>query len=347
LCTNLSQTTIVEVVPFPTALAPGNNGPACEGASLDLFAATIAGAIYNWTGPNGFTSTLQNPTVAAIANAAMSGNYEVTASVNGCTSAIETTTVIVNATPSGLAPGSNGPICEGTTLNLSLTTIAGATYNWTGPDGFTSTLQNPTVAANANAFMTGNYEVTATLNGCTSIVETTNVSVNPIPLAPTVSYNGPVDEGDTLALSASTVVGATYSWTGPDGFTSTLQNPTVSNATTLNMAGTYAVTVTVNGCASNAENILVIVNTTVGGNNMLNKNNISIYPNPTSEQLAIKYDGIQSMKIEIFNNIGACVFQGYLNNGTNVFDITSFAEGVYAIRIIGLGDMYMQKLVKN
>ena len=347
LCTNLSQTTTVEVVAFPTAVAPNSNGPLCEGASLELSAATIAGATYNWSGPNGFSSTEQNPTVAVIANTTMSGNYAVTASVNGCTSAIETTTVTINATPSGLSPSSNGPICEGASLDLSASAISGANYNWTGPNGFTSTQQNPTVAATANASMSGNYEVTATLNGCTSILETTNVSVNPIPLAPTVSYNGPIDEGDTLTLSATTLVGASYSWIGPNGFTSTLQNPTVSNATTLAMAGTYAVTVTVNGCASNAENILVIVNTTVGENNMLNKHNISIYPNPTSDLFMMNYDGINFISYTIYNSLGAKVLQGILQHGFNLVDVNPFANGIYTIRFTDTNGSYFQKLTKN
>ena len=347
LCTNLSQTTIVEVVAFPSALAPNSNGPVCEGASLDLSAATIAGATYNWTGPNGFTSTLQNPTVAANANAAMNGAYYVTATVSGCMSLADTTVVLVNITPSGLLPSSNGPICEGTSLALSATTISGATYNWTGPNGFSSTQQNPTVAATANASMSGNYEVTATLNGCTSSIETTSVAVNLIPIAPIANYNGPVDEGDTLTLLATTIAGASYLWSGPNGFTSTLQNPMVSNATTLVMAGTYAVTVTVNGCTSNAENILVIVNTTVGGNNMLNKHNITIYPNPTSDKVTMNYNGVNLISYTIYNSLGAIVQQGNIYHGSNLIDVSAFANGIYTIRVIGNDGVYQQKLVKE
>jgi hypothetical protein len=335
------------VVAFPSGLAPSNNGPVCEGTSLDLVAATIVGATYNWTGPNGFTSTQQNPTVAGNAISAMSGNYSVTASVNGCTSAIETTTVIVNATPSALAPNSNGPVCEGASLDLSAATIAGASYNWTGPNGFNSSQQNPTVAGIAISAMSGNYEVTATLNGCTSILETTNVSVNPIPLAPTVSYNGPVDEGDTLTLFASTISGASYLWNGPNGFTSTLQNPTVSNNATLAMAGNYAVTVTVNGCTSNAENTLVVVNTTVGATNLMNNNNINIYPNPAHEQITINHVGMQNPKFEVYNSLGAVVFEGDLYQGANVIDVSFFASGIYTIRVIGNDSVYQQKLVKE
>lgn len=60
----------------------------------------------------------------------------------------------------------------------------------------------------------------------------------------------PVCPGSTLTLQANTVSGATYSWSGPGGFTSTLQNPTIASATTAN-AGTYVLTVTgSNGCTS-------------------------------------------------------------------------------------------------
>jgi hypothetical protein len=53
--------------------------------------------------------------------------------------------------------------------------------------------------------------------------------------------------GNTLSLTANTVSGATYSWTGPGSFTSALQNPTVSSALT----GTYVLTVTgASGCTS-------------------------------------------------------------------------------------------------
>ncbi len=69
-----------------------------------------------------------------------------------------------------------GPYCDTGTINLFSTVIAGATYSWTGPNGFTSTLANP-VIANANPAMSGAYNVTATLNGCTSFASTTNVVV--------------------------------------------------------------------------------------------------------------------------------------------------------------------------
>src|ERR1019366_7348712 len=43
--------------------------------------------------------------------------------------------------------GNSGPICAGSTLNLTASTVADATYNWTGPNGFTSSDQNPSIAS--------------------------------------------------------------------------------------------------------------------------------------------------------------------------------------------------------
>src|SRR5262249_13937407 len=64
---------------------------------------------------------------------------------------------------------------------------------------------------------------------------------------PTASNNGPLCAGGTLQLSASAAGAGTYSWTGPNGFSSNLQNPTIPGVSAVN-AGIY--TVTVNGCAS-------------------------------------------------------------------------------------------------
>jgi hypothetical protein len=134
---------------------------------------------------------------------------------------------------------------------LYASTVAGATYAWTGPNGFTSAEQNPSIP-NATAAAAGNYSVTATVGGCTSSsAGTTYATVNAIPSAPTASNGGTVCPGGTLSLAASTVSGATYAWTGPNGFTSAAQNPTIPNATT-EATGTYSVTATVSGCPSAA-----------------------------------------------------------------------------------------------
>ncbi|MET4141741.1 hypothetical protein [Pedobacter sp. UYP1] len=70
-------------------------------------------------------------------------------------------TILYNS-PDGA--GSNSPVCAGGSLNLTATTIAGAAYSWTGPNGFTSALQNPVVSYSAAA--AGIYTVQVTAAGC-------------------------------------------------------------------------------------------------------------------------------------------------------------------------------------
>jgi hypothetical protein len=103
--------------------------------------------------------------------------------------------------------------------------------------------------------------VTATVNGCASAAGQTTVTVNAVPATPTAGSNGPIVAGNTLSLTASTVSGGTYNWTGPNGFASTDQNLSIANATTA-ATGSYGVTVTVNGCTSAAGSTTVLVTVT-------------------------------------------------------------------------------------
>lgn len=69
------------------------------------------------------------------------------------------------------------------------------------------------------------------------------------PPPPAISSNSPVCTGFSINLTASNITSATYVWTGPNGFYSTNQNPTIPNATMAH-AGTYCCRVYVAGCYS-------------------------------------------------------------------------------------------------
>ena len=197
---------------------------------------------YSWTGPLGYTSTSQSPTVSASATVGMAGVYSlVVTNASGCSSAAATTTVVVNALPIATATN-NGPVCVGT--SLTLTGPAGmTTYSWTGPLGYTSTSQSPTVSASATVGMAGVYSLVVTnASGCSSAAATTTVVVNALPIA-TATNNGPVCAGTSLTLTGPAGM-TTYSWTGPLGYTSTSQSPTVSASATVGMAGVYSLVVT-------------------------------------------------------------------------------------------------------
>jgi gliding motility-associated-like protein len=256
-CTSSPASTSAVVNPLPAAPVASNNGPLCAGGSISLSAGLINSASYSWTGPGGFNSSSQNPTIPnAAVNA--SGIYSVTATVNGCTGPVGNTSVVVNAIPSSPLASSNGPLCEGSTLNLSASSVAGATYSWTGPNGFTSASQNPSIT-NSIVSASGSYAVTATVNGCTSPTGNAVVVVNAVPASPSTGSNSPLCEGSNILLTGSNIPGATYAWTGPNGFSSSSQNPTIANSGFGN-SGMYSVTATVNGCVSQAATQNVVVN---------------------------------------------------------------------------------------
>jgi gliding motility-associated-like protein len=63
------------------------------------------------------------------------------------------------------------------------------------------------------------------------------------PLIQTISAGDPYCPGATINLSCTVLGATTYSWIGPNGYTSNVQNPSISNAAS-NMSGTYTVTAT-------------------------------------------------------------------------------------------------------
>jgi len=256
-CPGATVIATVTVNPIPATPTVSSNSPVCITNTINLSTALVSGATYSWSGPNSYTSSAQNPSIPN-ASTAEAGTYTLNITVNGCTSANQTVTVVVNTPPPAtLFPTSNSPLCTGQTLTLSIGAITSASYSWTGPSTFTSSLQNPTIG-NVNAGNAGTYSLNVTVPGCAASGSgTVSVIVNPTPAAPVAGNNGPICEGDNLNLTA-TGTGTSYSWTGPNTFTSTTQNPTISGVTSAN-AGVYSVTTTDNGCTSAAGTTTVTI----------------------------------------------------------------------------------------
>ena len=127
-------------------------------------------------------------------------------------------------------------ICSDGTLNLSPTLNGGKppyVYNWTGPNGFTSTLKNPTIS-NVTSVNSGVYQISVTDGyGCAPVLATTNVTVST--LSATYTQRNILCYGDT-----GSVVIIPGGGVGPYTIT-----PAQTNLT----AGSYTYTVTdVNSC---------------------------------------------------------------------------------------------------
>ncbi|HYW71219.1 MAG TPA: right-handed parallel beta-helix repeat-containing protein, partial [Pyrinomonadaceae bacterium] len=144
------------------------------------------------------------------------------------------------------------------------------------------------------------------------------------PATPSPTNGGPYCEGQTIQLGTDAVANATYSWTGPGGFTSSDQNPTRPNATNA-FAGVYSVAVTFDGCASAAGNTTVVVNS---------------YPSTPTISADINGTGTQDQACPEepltlhANSAGAISFQWYSDNtpigdGTSTLIVTT--AGNYSV----------------
>lgn len=253
---NRKDTVSVQVNPYPAKPTVTNNGPVCAGEILSLTSMSATGNVtYTWTGPENFSSDLQNPSILNTSTN-MSGDYTVAATLNGC-SQKATTPVVVKITPVVTVSHSQ-PVCEGGTLQLYTNGVyTGATYNWSGPQSFLANTQNTNIA-NLALNRTGWYKMDVDLDGC-PYKDSIAITVNAIPPAPVVSYNNPLCVGETLTLNGGNITNGNYNWTGPNGFSSLQANATRTNVQTAD-AGIYKTKVSVNGCTSPEGSITVNLN---------------------------------------------------------------------------------------
>ena len=255
-CSNFDETTI-EVLGAPTALAISVNSPICEGETIVLESETVAGATYSWSGPNGFMSSSEDP---SIPNTTLddAGEYTLVISVDGCVSEPISTFVDINATPADPIVSQNGPICEGETLTVEVEEVAGATYEWLGPNGLVTTDRIITID-NATTIHTGAYCVAITIDGCESEFICTDVNILEQPSAPDVITSAPVCIGTDISFS-TTVVADQYIWNFPNGnLFSNDQNPVLTGSD-LSHNGVFTLQIEIEGCLSEIATIDVVVN---------------------------------------------------------------------------------------
>jgi len=160
----------------------------CTNPTVSLTAVTSATQV-TWTGPNGFTSNQANIEVAA-------GTYTVNiTTAAGCTASSSVTIQGDSNIPSVTATGGTITCLESSTVLTATSSIADVTYAWTGPNGFTSSSANPSVAED------GTYTVTVTTpSGC---IDSTSTLVIRDTDAPFVEVVG----GSITCSNASVILG--------------------------------------------------------------------------------------------------------------------------------------------
>ena len=229
-------------VTCPTNAAASSNGPVCAGSTLSLTSSATGNALsYAWTGPNGFTSSVQNPSINAAAVAA-NGTYTVTIS-NNCGSVQASKAVVVNALPTPtFTTAPDGKTC----LNAeeTYTTEAGkSNYVWSISGTLNSNYQITGGSTSSNSvkikwLTTGSKTVSVnySFNGCTGATAATSVTTVSTPAtAPSIITLGATSfcQGGFAILVSSSWVNNQWSngSTSPFVIASTSGSYTVTNTT--------------------------------------------------------------------------------------------------------------------
>ena len=301
-CSATTATTVT-VNALPAATITPNPNPVCQNSTLSLSVPNAGtGATYNWSG-NGINNTNTNAT-NAIPSVPGAQTYVVTVTnANNC-SATSSTNVAVNALPTAAITPNPNPVCQNSTLNLSVPNAgAGAVYNWSG-NGISNANTNATTAAPS---VSGPqvYSVTVTtVNNCTN-TSSVNVAVNPQPSA-TITATQSSACGPALVLLSVPSAGASaaYNWSG-NGVANNNTNATTASP---NSGGnqSYQVTVTnAQGC-SNTSSTSIPINICIEGRIIWKQDNTS---------------GVKDVTVALTGNQTASVLTPL--NGTYSFNLNS------------------------
>lgn len=312
LSSNGSEDTFILKLNDCLVLSPSAavNSIVCLGSALN-FTASITGTVvptYSWSGPNTFTSNLQNPTIAS-AGTMNIGVYTLTINNGGC---IETTTTQVNTvSPLPTITVNSGTICSGNSFTI---VPSGAnTYTLQGGNAIVSPTTNTS------------YTVVGTSSlGClSSNTATSTVSVNPLPLIGASTSNTLICVGQSATLTASGA--STYTFNPGGAGTSIVVSPTITSTYTI--SGTSA-----QGC-NNSSVLTQSVSTCAGLLSVTSmKENLVIYPNPSNGKLIIETNGLKK-EFTVFNVIGSEILKGKIEEERFEINLENESSGIYFLRI--------------
>lgn len=253
-----------------------SNSFVCLGGTIELSA--TGGISYTWTGPNGFTSNVQNPSILN-ANATTIGQYKCDITeVGGCVST-KLVNVIINNQPLPTATSSQ-TFCIQQNATLNDITITGQNIKWYGQLTAGTLLSTTTLLQNDIT-----YYASQTINGCES--ERIPVKINiQNTVAPTGIATQSFCTSQNPTLNNLVVVGTSIKW-----YDSATLGNLLTNTTSLVDGKTYYASQTINNCdSSNRLAITVSLISSLPANN---------YDFSVCDDLN---DGIEYTKLEDFNS---------------------------------------------
>ena len=340
------------IMPFLSfcQIVASNSGNVCEGTpTFDLFASDAGpGATYEWKDNNNFIiSTDQNPVGLSVPNPPGSYVYSVIATVNGISTGVATTTLIVHPQPTATFFSMSSTICANEATILSFVGTPGVVVNFTDGTNYYSVILG---ASGTYLFLTPllSSDITFTLLNVTSpttpacsetLYETVSISVG-LPNAPTGNAIQDFTTGQTLAdFSINVMPGATIIWYN----SSTGGNELPSDTTVLVEGTTYYASQNVDGCESDAR--LAVTAGTDLQTLQFDIKNLIFSPNPVHDELNITYsDSIE--RVSIVDMLGKILYIQETNAPTVKIDMTGMTSGTYILQVTVNGITNNLKVIK-
>lgn len=213
------------------------------------------------------------------------------------------------------------PVCNGESINLSTTTVANS-YLWTGPNSFSSTLQNTSIS-NTSTINSGSYNLTITdANGCTA---TASTIVEVVAAQTPVAYNQTICSGNSTKIEVVGCPIGMVKWYSTPISSVPFHTDILYNTPILNSLTKYYVTCDINlGCVSNRIEITV--------------NTVTCSGSP-SLQHQLSIGGTN-------RDIGNSIVKNHLNSGYLAGGITYSTDSHLPTKN-GNSDMFVASLTKN
>lgn len=165
----------------------------------------------------------------------------------------------LNCLSVGGSVSSDANVCTGNNTGiLTLSGHTGTIIRWeSSTDNFvntTSIANTTTTLSFSNLTQTTKYRAVVKDGECPE-ANSAAATITITTITAAASNTGPYLTGQTIQVTATG--GSTYSWTGPNAFSSTLNPASITNAT-LAMAGIYTVVVTQNSCTATATTSVIV-----------------------------------------------------------------------------------------
>jgi len=214
-CVSATRTAVTAtIIPVPAAPS-GNGGSNCPGNSVQLSATPIANATINWfdvsTGGTSLApgETFTTPGISA------NTTYYASATINGCESVRTPVLATIKITPAPTGLGASRSDA-GTLVLTASSAIPEATFKWyDSPQGGTVIGSNPTFTTPIIS-LTTTYYVSATIDGCESVLTSVIASINPCPGPPSIPSRFICEPG-TVTLVANAQADSVFWYNLPSG----------------------------------------------------------------------------------------------------------------------------------